>query len=226
MRYLKYIFGIQLFLGSIWSFYYSIYWIGFVLLTLSSFILIPLLYRLLKKKMSGFKSACFILAVFFIGLSWFGISYLGSIFAPVDTNIETVNNDDGIVYSFEQSMINATQPCFSAYDKAFSKSLKYQDEQCRLIYDAQKTCNSAQQDVDNVNIQKISNIEITNLLNGAKLDAQNSLKAWENFFGMYNNQCVSKGSSLNAVDVKLQLISAVKNMYLMNMKIKKAKSIS
>lgn len=228
MRYLKYIFGIQLLLGSIWCFYYSIFWAGFLLLALSSIILIPLIYKLLKKKISGFKAGCLIFFVFFIGISWFCVSYLAALLAPVYTNIDAPNNNNDIsvsVYGFEQSLNNATQPCFSAYDKAFSKSIKYQDEQCSLINDAQKACNSAQQEVDNIIIPNDSNAELISLLNDIKSDAKNSLHGWESFFSIYNSQCISK-TAMNPTEVKLQLVSAVKNMYLMNMKIKKAKSMS
>ena len=229
MRYLKYIFGIQLLLGSIWSFYYSILWAGFLLLTLASIILAPLIYKLLKKKMSGFKAGCLIFSVFFIGLSWFGVSYLMYLLAPVENKTVAaadVNNNDVSVYAFEQSLINATQPCFSAYDKAFSKSIKYQEEQCRLINDAQQACSSAQLEVDNIIIPNSSNAELINLLKDTKTDAKNSLQGWESFFSIYNNQCVNKNTAMNPTEVKLQLVSAIKNMYLMNMKIKKAKSMS
>ena len=229
MRYLKYIFGIQLLLGSIWSFYYSILWAGFLLLTLASIILAPLIYKLLKKKMSGFKAGCLIFSVFFIGLSWFGVSYLMYLLAPVENKTVAaadVNNNDVSVYAFEQSLINATQPCFSAYDKAFSKSIKYQEEQCSLINDAQQACSSAQQEIDNIIIPNGSNKELVSLLNETKTDAKNSLQGWESFFSIYNNQCITKSTAMNATEVKLQLVSAIKNMYLMNMKIKKAKSMS
>lgn len=231
MKYLKYIFGIQLFLGSIWSFYYSVSWVGFLLLTLASFILIPLIYNLLKKKIGGFKSGALIFTVYFVGLSWFGVSYLMYLLAPVDSNtvVSTdvkANNKDFTAYAFEQNLMKATEPCFSAYDKAFSKSIKYQDEQCSLIDNAQKSCNAAQQDVENINIPNSSNTELINLLNDIKSDAKNSLQGWESFFSAYNNQCISKSTPMNVTDVKLQLASAIKNMYLMNMKIKKAKSMS
>jgi len=233
MRYLKYIFGVQLLLGSVWSFYYSIYWAGFLLLALASIILVPLIYKLLKKKISGFKAGCLIFSVFFIGLSWFGVSYLMYLLSPVENKTvvsvdanTSANNNDISVYAFEQSLINATQPCFSSYDKAFSKSIKYQEEQCSLINDAQQSCNSAQQEVDNIIIPNGSNTELISLLNDIKTDAKNSLKGWEGFFSVYNNQCVTKSTAMNATEVKLQLVSAIKNMYLMNMKIKKAKSMS
>jgi len=229
MRYLKYIFGIQLFLGSIWSFYYSIYWAGFLLLALASIILVPLIYKLLKKKISGFKAGCLIFSVFFIGLSWFGVSYLMYLLSPVEnkTIVATnVNNNDISVYAFEQSLINATQPCFSAYDKAFSKDIKYQEEQCGLINEAQQACISAQKEVDNIIILNSSNTELISLLNDIKSDAKNSLKGWEGFFSAYNNQCVTKSTAMNATEVKLQLVSAMKNKYFMDMKIKKAKSMS
>jgi len=226
MKYLKYIFGIQLFLGAIWCFYYSALKIGFILLALASIILVPLIYGLLKKKISGFKAGCLIFSVFFIGLSWAGISYLCYLLAPVDTNIVAVKDNKISVYAFEQSLISATQTCFNSYDKAFSKDIKYQDEQCSLISDAKKSCNSAQQEVDEIIIQNSSNKELISLLNEAKSDAKSSLQAWESFFSFYNNQCISKNSAMNPTEVKLQLVSAAKNMYLMNMKIKKAKSIS
>jgi len=205
-----------------------------LLLALASIILIPLIYKLLKKKISGFKAGCLIFSVFFIGLSWFGVSYLMYLLAPVenktvissDVNTSTDNNNDISVYAFEQSLINATQPCFNAYDKAFSKSIKYQEEQCGLINEAQQACNSAQQEVDNIIIPNSSNTELINLLKDTKTDAKNSLQGWESFFSIYNNQCVNKNTAMNPTEVKLQLVSAIKNMYLMNMKIKKAKSMS
>ena len=199
------------------------------MLTLASIILAPLIYKLLKKKMSGFKAGCLIFSVFFIGLSWFGVSYLMYLLAPVENKTVAaadVNNNDVSVYAFEQSLINATQPCFSAYDKAFSKSIKYQEEQCRLINDAQQACSSAQLEVDNIIIPNSSNAELINLLKDTKTDAKNSLQGWESFFSSYNNQCVNKNTAMNPTEVKLQLVSAIKNMYLMNMKIKKAKSMS
>ena len=69
MSFLKYLFGIQLFLGSLWCFYYSLTLIGDILLGLSALILIPGIYKLLTKKLSGAKAAsiiiialCFILS--------------------------------------------------------------------------------------------------------------------------------------------------------------------
>lgn len=234
MRYLKYIFGFQLLLGSIGCFYYSVYWAGFLLLIFASIILIPLVYKLLKKKISGFKAGCLIFSVFFIGISWFCVSYLMYLLAPVDNtsvakpDAQTTAHDKNIVavYAFEQSINNATQTCFSAYDKAFSKEIKYQEEQCGLINDAQRACNQAQNAVNNITILNSTNKELFNLLSEAKTDAKNSLQSWETFFTIYNNQCVSKNFSMNATEVKLHLVSAVKNMYFMTMKIKKAKSLS
>ena len=226
MRYLKYIYGFQLLIGSIWCFYYSIYWAGFLLLILALILLIPLIYKLLKNKLGGFKSGCLIFSVLSVGISWFCISYLCLLLAPVDNTINPKKEDNISFYVIEQNLIEKTRPCFDAYDKAFSKTIKYKEDQCKLIYDAQQACNSARKDIENINIPKTNNTEIIDLLIDAKSDATNSLQGWKSFFGAYSSQCTSGSTSMNPTEIKLQLISAIKNMYLMNMKIKKAKSMS
>lgn len=220
MKYFKYIIGIQLFLGAIWSFYYSAYLLGFSLLILSSITLLPLIYNFFKNKIGGLKAALLILAVFLIFLIVCGVSYLRPYFTPVNVD-KTV-----VVLEFEQNLISAAGECFGGYQKAFSSSLNDRNEQCRLISEAKKSCGSAQQAVNNINIQDSASGEIINLLKGAKSDAKNSLGDWEKLFTMYNNQCASKDYVINAAEAKISLISAMKNMYFIQMKLKKAKSIS
>ncbi len=174
--------------------------------------------------MSGFKSGCLIVSVIIISLVVYCVNFFGSLLAPVETN--TVPNSSFSMYGFEQNLINATQPCFDSYDKAFSKSLRYKDEQCNLINEAQKACRIGQQNVDSIVIENGASPEMASLLNEVKTDAKNSLQGWENFFALYSSQCNSSGGTINPVDAKLQLVSAIKNMYLMNTKMKKAKSIS
>lgn len=224
MRYYKFIIAGQLLLGSIWCFYYSIHWAGFLLLVLSSFTFIPLINNRLKKKMSGLKSGCLLTSVIIISLIIYSASYLGSLLSPVET--KTASNSSFSIYGFEQKLLEATQPCFNSYDKAFSSSIKYKEEQCSLILEAQKACNLGQQKVDSIVVENTAGTEMIKLLNEIKTDAKSSLQGWENFFALYNSQCSSSAGAVNPVDAKLQLVSAIKNMYLMNMKIKKAKSIS
>jgi len=218
MRYLKYIFGIQLFLASMWTFYYTIYWAGFLLLTLS--LIIPVIYNLLTKKLSIIKACSLIFSLILILFGYFGCRSSGTFTTSYDIN-KSVD-----ILAFERSLYDASQPCFAAYDKAFSKSVKYHEEQCSLINDAKNVCNAGQQYVDNVSIPGGSSNEVINLLKEAKLDAKNGLLNWENFFSMYNNQCISNSNAINQADAKIQLIEAVKNMYLVNIKLKKAESVN
>jgi len=222
LRYYKYIIAVQLFVGSIWFLYYSVYWVGMLLMSLFTVMLIPIVFKLLKKKMNGLEAGCLIFAVLFIVLSALVISYFCSALKPVKTKKDIATKDLS-VYVFEQNLLNLVEPCFTAYDKAFSKSLKYQEDQCALIKAAQSVCNSAQRDIGKIESSKSPDPEITGLFNEAKTDAANSLQNWEKLFSMYNNLCISQ-TPLNETEVKLQLISAAKNMYMLDVKIKKAKS--
>ncbi|OGI04089.1 MAG: hypothetical protein A2Y25_11350 [Candidatus Melainabacteria bacterium GWF2_37_15] len=225
MSFLKYLFGIQLFLGSLWCFYYSLNFIGDVLLGLSALIFIPLIYSLLTKKFREIKAACvIILALCFVmaGLIVHSLWATNNKKAPVAIN---KNNTDPVI-KFEQKLLKATDACLDSYDNAFSKTIENPEEQCSLINKAQNHCNSAIQDIDKIIIPKDLSKDVTNLLQEAKTDAKNSVQNWSNFYKLYSKQCSSKNYVMNPIEAKLQFISAIKNVFMTDLKIKKAKSLN
>jgi hypothetical protein len=113
---------------------------------------------------------------------------------------------------------------FPMFDNAFSKSVTDRYTQCDLINTAQQSCSNAQQNISNIAIPKNLDNEINNLLIEAKTDAKNSVDNWNNIFSQYNNQCISD-KLVNPTEIKLQLVSAVKSKYLMELKVKKAKNL-
>lgn len=124
MKYLKYLFGIQLLLASIWCFYYLVYWAAFLLLVISSIILMPAVYKLFKQKFKGFQAGCFTFLLFLSLFGFYTAKFLQNYFAPVETTISTqVLSSEVQVIEFEKQLSSASSDCFYSYDRAFSKSL-------------------------------------------------------------------------------------------------------
>ncbi len=228
MKYLKYFFGIQLFLASMWCFYYLVYWAGFLLLLGASIILSPLIYAVFVKLFTEYKAGCLTFLLFFMIFGFFGFKFLQEYFAPVH-NIKSSIKENVIsevpVSEFEKKLTYATSQCFFAYNKTFSKSIKYHEDQCKLINKAMNSCDSGLRKVAKIPVPTGLDKDITALLTETKSDAGNSLQNWKNFYNVYNNQCFSGKQTINEGYTKMQLISALKNMYLADIKLKKAKSM-
>jgi hypothetical protein len=192
--------------------------VGLLLFSLSSIILIPFLYRLLEKKLNnGFFAGLIILSLFIVFAVSTGIWQLGQFFKTPDIN-------KGIpIITFEEKLNKMTNPCFTAFDKCFAKSVTAKETQCALINEALTSCSLAYQEIDYIETPEKIDAEQVILINDIKIDAKNSLKNFENVFDEYNKQCNSGSSDANKI--KLELVSAVKNKYLLDMKIKKLKTL-
>ena len=79
--------------------------------------------------------------------------------------------------------------------------------------------------IDSINIPMELNKNSVKLLEETKTDAKNAALNWANFFKMYDEECKSENARINTIQAKLELTSAIKNIYLMDIKLKKAKSL-
>jgi len=226
-KFLKNFYGIQLLIASAVCFYFALYKVAFGLLFLSCFSVVPMTYKLLQPKIGGLRTGCLISFVLAGGITFFCINYLSQLLSPVEqTPTEAGENIPLIVYSFEQKFDKATSGCFNGYDTAFAKSVQYHDEQCELINKAMTACAQAPQKIDEISVEEIKNQEVKTLLDGLKNDAKSASSNWEKFFSAYNNQCQNPQAATNPTEIKLQLANAVKSMYVIDLKFKKARSFN
>lgn len=87
------------------------------------------------------------------------------------------------------------------------------------------SCEEAQDKIFKIKIPVLSKNDAANMLNEIKSDAINSAKNWKNFYKAYHQSCTSDTQTLDQTKIKLQLVEAVKNMYLADVKMKKVKAM-
>lgn len=219
MKFFRWLTGIQLLIGALWNLYFNQYVLGLPLLLIAFLVLLPLVYKLLKVQLnSEFKAWVGVILLAMAFILPIGIEKLVLLLTIPD--LKQLSS----LLSFEKNLSKSTKACFGAYDVCFSKSQEARNNQCSLIIKAKDDCKNDQLNVVDVPVPGDLSDSIKKLLSESKIDAQNALKSTGNVYEKYARMCNGEKITDNGNSIKFNMVMAMKDKYLMDLKLKKARS--